>query len=510
MKNLNQYFAGTDPLEYLLDSAAREYLASQLGPDAIKEFQGTEWTLRDTRHIEDCMMYYKIAKRVSGTGDDLTRVRRLFDWIMRQVQLVPAGSFGSGRLGPAFARPYDVLVRGMATESEGGWSERAWLFLSLCRQLDIDTGLITYTKGNSVDAMLPQQDQTTPRKVQRPPVVWVCAALIGDQVYLFDARLGLAVPGPGGQGVATLEQALADPSILERMNIPGLAPYSTGRAGLLASPTKLGILIDSSRGYFAPKMRMLQRELAGNYRAILFSDPAEQRDHFARVVGARAGAVSLWEVPLQVQARLFTDAEYVAAIQFSLFWFKPEFPLIYARVKQLRGDLPEAIEEYGEFRKRVSLPLVTDKKRTIPKEVQDGLDVYATYYLALAQLENNNLEQAEKMFRQVLERGARASARRETSLLPHVPLGSRRQPGPDPGGHEARRDRHRLLHASRIRHPSMPAICCVRASWSGAIRWPSRRSPRPLVPEYRADARPGSAIPSHSRPNHDQAYAQPL
>ena len=34
--------------------------------------------------------------------------------------------------------------------------------------------------------------------------------------------------------------------------------------------------------------------------------------------------------------------------------------------------------------------------------MQDGLNVYATYYLALAHLENNRLDLAEPMFRQVL------------------------------------------------------------------------------------------------------------
>ena len=29
------------------------------------------------------MMYYAIASRVGGTGDDLARVRRVFDWIVR-------------------------------------------------------------------------------------------------------------------------------------------------------------------------------------------------------------------------------------------------------------------------------------------------------------------------------------------------------------------------------------------------------------------------------------------
>ena len=43
----------------------------------------------------------------------------------------------------------------MATEAEGYWAERAWLFMAMCRQLGIDTGLITYTKGNVVEPRIP-------------------------------------------------------------------------------------------------------------------------------------------------------------------------------------------------------------------------------------------------------------------------------------------------------------------------------------------------------------------
>jgi tetratricopeptide (TPR) repeat protein len=227
--------------------------------------------------------------------------------------------------------------------------------------------------------------------------------LIDDKAYLFDARLGLEIPGPGGDGVATLDQAIADPAILDRMNLPGLAPYGTSRASLLGSPTKLGILIDSSQGYFSPKMKLLQAELAGSHRTILYRDAAEQRDHFARVLGNHAGLVSLWEVPLEVETRLFTDPQFVQAIQASLFLFRPEWPLLYARVKHLRGEFDEAIEDYVRFRFAENHPLVNNKKLTIPKEVQEGLDAYATYYLALAHLERNNLDQAELMFQKTLE-----------------------------------------------------------------------------------------------------------
>ncbi len=36
----------------------------------IKNLENRNWNLRDTRHIEDCMMYYGIATRVAGTGED--------------------------------------------------------------------------------------------------------------------------------------------------------------------------------------------------------------------------------------------------------------------------------------------------------------------------------------------------------------------------------------------------------------------------------------------------------
>ena len=405
VKKLNQYFEGTPLASYQLDPAARDYLATQLPASFIKNLENRNWNPRgDTRHLEDCMMYYGIANRVAGTGEGIDRVRRVFDWVVRQIQLVPPGALASARLPHVFARPYDVLLRGMATEAEGVWAERAWLFMALCRQIDIDTGLITYTKSDTLELRVPRYDSTDgPTRGRKVPIVWVCAALIDDKPYLFDARLGHEVPGPNGQGVATLDQAMADPAILERMNLPGLLPYGTSRASLLGSPSKIGILIDSSPGYFSPKMKLLQSELSGKHRTILYRDPASQRDHFARVLGDHAGRVSLWTIPLEVDTRLFNDAQFVASIQGSLFLFQSQFPLIYARVKHLRGEFDEAIEDYVRFRFAERTPNVINKKVLIPTEVQDGLNVYATYYLALAHLERNNLDLAKLMFEKTLE-----------------------------------------------------------------------------------------------------------
>lgn len=407
-QKLTQYFEGTPAVEYLIKPEVLRFLARQLPRKMMEEVQASQWSEgRDARHIEDCMMYYDIASRVGGTGDDLARVRRVFDWIVEQVQLVPAGSMGTPELPQVYARPYDLLLRGMATETQGYWAERSWLFMALCRQLGVDVGLLTYSRGNVVEPMIPKtgdalQPLGEPRQ-DRPPNVWICAALIDGEAYLFDARAGVPVPGPDGQGVATLRQAARDTRVLEAMQLPGLSPYDVSRATLLASPTRIGVMIDSSRGYFTPKMRLLQGELAGTNRTILYHDPAAQEDHFAKVLGPAFGGASFWTLPLEVETRLFTDPQFVAATQQSLLFFRGEMPLLYARIKQLRGELSEAVSDYVSFRFSDSVPFVNNKNQVIPSTIQEGLDAYATYYLALAHLERKDLRQAELMFTKVLE-----------------------------------------------------------------------------------------------------------
>ena len=158
-------------------------------------------------------------------------------------------------------------------------------------------------------------------------------------------------------------------------------------------------------------MRLLQRELAGKDRTVLFRDPAAQRDHFAQVMGDRLGDVRLWQFPLYVRHELFTNGQFVQATMQSMLLLRPEYPLVYARIKQLRGDFSHAVEDYVTFRLAPNVPFVTgnDKKKTkgqeqfIPKDIQRALDAYATNYLALAQLERNNLVQARDMFLMLLD-----------------------------------------------------------------------------------------------------------
>ncbi len=233
--------------------------------------------------------------------------------------------------------------------------------------------------------------------------------------------------------MATLDDALADESVLERMNLPGQSSYGTSRASLLGSRTKIGILFDSSPGYFSPKMKLLQRELTGEHRTILFRDPAEEREQFAQAIGERCGEIKLWSLPIEVYSLLFSEGQFVRSVQKSMYLFTRDYPLIYARVKQLRGELDEAVKDYVALRFAENAPLLTNKNMTISADIQEGLDAYATYYMALAQLEKARLankppERAAQLFRDTLDLVAGA---RNHLLLSHAALGGQREPRAD-------------------------------------------------------------------------------
>jgi hypothetical protein len=399
---LNQYFSGVRKGDFALSPAAREYLSTRLGPNsaqAIQDLEDTTFTFRDSRHIEDCLLLSVIARRVAGDGDDLTCARRLFDWTVEQVQLIPPGALGLPNLPQAAARPYDVLLRAMATE-ENTWVERSWVFLALCRQIGLDAALLPFEKPPTAEAVAAAAAATPPAPAPRgDTIIWAVAVLVEGTPYLFDARVGLPIPGPGGEGVATFEQALTDPSILARMDLPG-EPYPVHQADL-AARGKQAVLLDSTVGLLTPRMRQLQKDLAGRDRMVLHRDVAEIDAAFARALGDRFGGTELWPLPIEVETRLFTDPNFVEASKYALQFFDPSLPLLPARMGQLRGDIAQAVQSYAGFR-YAERPVMNDGRTPIPPVVQQFLDFYATYYLGLAKLDQDEPDRAADFFLQTL------------------------------------------------------------------------------------------------------------
>ena len=406
--NLNQYFEDADATAFRLDNATRAFLAEQLSAIAARlkpsaeasgrplntaffdpsDFEGRQFELKDARHIEDCLLYHNVASRIAGGGTIRERVDRLFDWTVRHVQLVPVGAPIPQELADrgfqhAPSRPYDILMRGLASEVPGDlWAERSWVFAALCRQIGVDVAVLGY----------PVEGR------EEPYYYWACAALVDGTPYLYDAAIGLAIPGPDGHGVATLEEAATDPSVLDRLDLPAPAlPYETDHADL----SKVRVFIESSRGYVSPKMRELEDDLYGDLRMILYRDPLEQRDAWAAALGDRFDGVAFWPLPISTEYRLFNDPSYVQPTQFVNLFFDPTFPILGGRLRELKGDLADAKQDFTRFRFREAIPVGKEMVR-LPDEIRQGLDLLSTYYLALCQLEDDRPSQAADLFRQYL------------------------------------------------------------------------------------------------------------
>lgn len=417
-ESLNDYFAGAEPEDFALPEDEAAFLNKQLlPPGAPKSIANPRFSgLLDGRHIEDCMLYRGVATAIlqrhgSDADDDLSRARHLFDWVIRQVQLVPPGTLApppellnlNGQTFQARARPFDAMLRGLATEVNANWAERSGVFLALCQQVGLDAGLLAITPAEvGQGVLLPEGgagDEQEAVATEPPLPALACGVLINGQVYLFDCRIGLPIPGPDGQGVATLEQAASDPAILDHLSLPK-ASYPIRSEDL--SQGRVRVLLASSLGSLAPRMKRLQERLTGENRMILYRNPAEVAHAFAAAIGSRLESVRLWGMPLEVEYRLFHDAQFTAATLHTIRLFDARWPLLQARLDQLRGETETAINRYVSFRYAEGL-LESDGKTPIAPEVAAILNLYATQFLALAQLDRGWDDQAESLFLQSLK-----------------------------------------------------------------------------------------------------------
>lgn len=274
-------------------------------------------------------------------AEQLAAAERLFDWTVRNIQLDPlppvprqpeatAGGTtdplppaAQGQVGPGYRQlPLQVLLYG-----RGDAQERGRVFLLLCRQLGIDAVMLGILEPSS----------PTPRP-------WLPAVLVGGRLYLFDAALGLPIPGPGGRGIATLEEIAAEPGLLRALDVAEAAAYPVTAKDLQG----IFALIDAEPAALSRRMQLLQtamqtrKEVKEASRLALAVRPSELADRL-RKTKVLAG-VNLWRAPFEAiwyqhsRYQLAQRDPQVArevAVQEAVF--SPARPLRKARNLHLQG-----------------------------------------------------------------------------------------------------------------------------------------------------------------------------
>jgi tetratricopeptide (TPR) repeat protein len=373
--------------------AARQ-IGRWLGDEASQTATADRFSVRDAAHIRDCLLYRAAAQSIAAfAGSDLERCIAAFDLAMRQVSYVnrsesdpPLTAFG-------------VLLLG-----RGNANERAWAFIEILRQLEIDAVVLR-----------PADDAA-----QATPLV---GAIVPDRgVCLFDPAMGLPIPAaaddsaPLPQQPATLAEVIANDALLRQFDIPeGNAYPWTSELLKTAAVCFVTNAIAAS-----PKMQSLELALPAEYSARLYDGlvaiegerlPLDQRIIAAGSEGPwQPEQVQAWQFPEQRSAAFFAaGGEQAPALQRDMRILRgprvirretgadgnpilidvdsPQ-PLRAVRVMHIRGELPDALAAYGSI-------------RSAPQELGE-LNVYAreeaVYWIGICQYELQRYDAAVSTF----------------------------------------------------------------------------------------------------------------
>jgi hypothetical protein len=244
-----------------LSADERSMLEKEFGlrPEEIKEVARPEFTAMDSQYFDESLLLRDIARSFDIESlPPLAKAEFATAWVARNLRGVPA-------TGPAVPLFFS-LTRGSASPLE-----RTYILFALLQHLGVDVALI----GDA----------------GAPDGIWAVGVLADGQVNLFDARLGLPLPGPDGKGVLTLEQARTLSEPFKSLAVDPKTPYD-----VTADRAKRAeIFISAPLTAFSPRMRFLQK-LVGDEAGRVSGDPLAQRDRFRSAAGG--AAVRFWCPPV--------------------------------------------------------------------------------------------------------------------------------------------------------------------------------------------------------------------
>jgi len=265
-----------------------------------------EWSTKEPVD-EVVSKWLKQSELPAKTAKQLAFCTLLFDWTIRNIQLDPLlpypkqAAAGPANLvdannpvadwpppmralpGPGYRHhPWSLLMYG-----HGDMLERARVFMLLARQLHIDAVMLGIKT-----------------KTGRPRP-WLPAIVLDKRLYLFDPALGVPIPGPTGQPVATLQQLIDSPKLLETLSIGAKYRYRVSARDL----DQVVALIDAAPESMMQRMKVLEVHLDAAHQMVLTVTPTRiKRDLETLKV---MHGVRLWGVPLE--ASMYQQIHQVVA-----------------------------------------------------------------------------------------------------------------------------------------------------------------------------------------------------
>jgi hypothetical protein len=228
---------------------------------------------------------------------------------------------------------------------------------------------------------------------------------IEGQLHVFDARLGLPIRGPGGVGVATLEQLRSDDALLRQLDLDD-APYPLSAEQLQrVTANVVADAFDVSRAAF-----QLERKLTRDHRVVLSTSPSSVAERLKSQPGV--AGVALWEGPFEIlrdQLNAWSAARRAEAMAFEPVAWRPT--LWKARVLHFHGRrraggdargpaAGETIDDHREATALYSSPQVRPSEREIDRasvekrRIDSTTQINGAYWLGLLLFDDSSYDVA--------------------------------------------------------------------------------------------------------------------
>jgi hypothetical protein len=380
ISRLNQWIELQKPEEGWQPDAALHSLPPQFGRLAsVRDIGALQFGPWDASFLQEIVWMRNVSRMARGDrADALAQASSLFDWVVRNVQLDAAGSASVRRL------PGQTLLVG-----HGDMLERAWLFILLARQQQLDVVMLG----------LPAQDGSS----EIEP--WLPALLENDALYLFDARLGLPIPGPGGKGVATLAEVVADESLLRKLDLDDAHRYPVDAERLRG----VVALVEATPMFLSRRMSLFESRMAGEERLVLSVDAS---DLLARAKASpHVSDARLWTFPYEVldwQASM-NQPQQLALLREIRPYFEftiptkdgPINPLWKARIHHFKGifEGEENANVYYQLARPADADLEGAGLQDAQREVLTAAKRNASYWLGVVAFERAKYGPAIEHFR---------------------------------------------------------------------------------------------------------------
>jgi hypothetical protein len=365
-----------DPLVATLDPelAKDDRLAPLITPKALAN---PAIQPEDGRLLQEAVWLRDVGRWTQGDSfDDAKRATALFDWIVRNVQLDPDSAAKP-------YRPWEVLLYGHGTAEQ-----RAWVFALMARQLGLDVVVLEI-------------------KNEAKSTFWLPALFANGNLYLFDARLGLPIPGKDGQGVATLAELQADPALLRQLDLDDATYPVTADQLKQVTAHAVADTFDLSR-----RAAAIESKLSGDDRLALTVSPTAIAEKLKSVPGI--SSVEIWDFPfatMRDQLRVPIATRRELAMEFEPFAWRPT--LWKARVLHFQGhkegdidsptaDLDEIVNNHGDAIGLYTSPLVRPPERVLnalgsepKKKIYSAAKDAASYWVGLLLYDQGKYASAE-------------------------------------------------------------------------------------------------------------------